>query len=65
MTNDADNFREMLSAYIDGELNQADSRRLEDAMQADPALAAELARMRKVVYMLRHLPREKAGEDFA
>jgi negative regulator of sigma E activity len=65
MTNDADNFREMLSAYIDGELSEADARRLELAMQKDASLAGELARLRKVVFMLRHLEREKAGEDFA
>ncbi len=65
MANDADNFREMLSAYVDGELSESDARRLEEAMQKDPSLAAELAKLRKVVFMLRHLGRQQAGEEFA
>jgi len=57
-------FRRQLSAYLDGELGQADAKRLEKALEADEELAAELEALRRLREMLRTLPRERAPSDF-
>jgi len=51
---------EQLSAYLDGELSEADARRLEEAVRADADLAGELNSLRAVRGLLRQLPRERA-----
>ena len=58
-------IREQLSAYLDGELKGDQVRRVEQALSQDPALAAELAALRHTRELLRKLPRQHAGEDFA
>src|SRR3954449_1761487 len=35
-----DELAENLTAYIDGELNELDAKRMEEALKSDPALAA-------------------------
>ena len=40
---------EELTAYIDGELNELDARRVEEALKADPELAALERRLRATV----------------
>jgi anti-sigma factor RsiW len=40
---------EDLTAYIDGELNELDARRMEEALKADPELAALERRLRATV----------------
>ena len=61
---DRDTIREQLSAYLDGELDDAAATAVEAACANDPAMAAELARLRAARDMVRHLPREKAPPDF-
>ncbi len=51
---------EQLSAYLDGELSEAEARRLEEAVRADAELAGELNSLRAVRGLLRELPRERA-----
>ncbi|MEM8960699.1 MAG: hypothetical protein AAGD38_04405 [Acidobacteriota bacterium] len=48
---------ERLSAYIDGELPQAEQDELENRLATDEALRGRLASMRKVVGSLQHLER--------
>ncbi|MHC4938382.1 MAG: anti-sigma factor family protein [Planctomycetota bacterium] len=38
----------LLMGYVDGELDEADRRRVEEALASDPALQAELAEMRRL-----------------
>jgi len=38
----------LLMGYVDGELDEADRRRVEEALANDPALQAELAEMRRL-----------------
>lgn len=45
-----------LTAYVDGELNEADAKALEAAMAADPALRALEQRLRAVVKAVEALP---------
>lgn len=59
-----EDIREQLSAYLDGELAAGDARRVESALAADAALAAELEQLRKTRRLLQSLPRERVGEDF-
>jgi len=61
---DRNTIREQLSAYLDGELDDAAATAVEAACADDPAMAAELARLRAARDMVRHLPREKAPADF-
>lgn len=60
-----DDILEQLSAYLDGELKPVEARDLEAKLQSDPALAEELERLRRVTALVRGLPREGAGADFA
>jgi len=61
---DREKISQQLSAYLDGELSDAEARRLEQAMQADQTLAAELRQLQAVRRMVADLPRRRAGEDF-
>lgn len=55
---------EQMSAYIDGELSQAQVERVDAAMAADPSLAAEMESLRRTRDVVRQLPRKNAGPDF-
>ncbi len=55
---------EQLSAYIDGELSDAEVERVDQALAADASLAAELESLRRTRDAVRHLPRKNAGPDF-
>lgn len=55
---------EQLSAYLDGELSDAERQRLERALAEDAQLAAELDELRQVRQMLRAFGVERAPEDF-
>lgn len=60
------NFREIeqLSAYLDGELNQADTTRLETRLKSDPELESALRDLRSARSILRKLPSRKAPRNF-
>ncbi len=63
--NDEHNISEELSAYLDGELSEAEARRIEQALRDDPALARELEALRAARELVRSLPTAKAPEGFA
>jgi len=60
------NFREIeqLSAYLDGQLNQTESTRLESRIESDPELASVLNDLRSTRGLLRKLPKRKAPRNF-
>ncbi|HRJ58998.1 MAG TPA: hypothetical protein PK152_18065 [Anaerolineales bacterium] len=60
------NFREIehLSAYLDGQLNQAESARLESRIKSDPELNSVLSDLRATRSLLRKLPARKAPRNF-
>jgi hypothetical protein len=64
MSPQRDDIREQLSAYLDGELSQAQLGRVQDAIRGDPQLAAELEALRAVRKLLRGLPRASAPHGF-
>jgi len=55
---------ERLSAYLDGQLSQADRTRLEKRLQADPELAAVLDDLRQARSLLRQTPQRRAPRNF-
>ncbi|MEZ0395038.1 MAG: zf-HC2 domain-containing protein [Anaerolineales bacterium] len=55
---------EQLSAYLDGQLPQAEAARLESRLAADPALAAALEELRQARAVLRRAPRRRAPRAF-
>jgi len=55
---------ELLSAYLDGELKPADSRRLESRLKSDPELVSVLNDLRATRTLLRKLPSRKAPRNF-
>ena len=55
---------EQLSAYLDGQLSQAEKTRLETRLQSDPALAATLADLRQARSILRRTPRRRSPRNF-
>jgi len=57
-------IREQLSAYLDGELNEADRRRVEQALAGDETLSAELETLRATRDLVHSLPRAEAPEGF-
>lgn len=61
---DRSDIHEQLSAYLDGELDENQARRVEEAVRGDTRLALELSKLRAARDLLRRLPREEAGEDF-
>jgi hypothetical protein len=56
---------EQLSAYLDGELSDAERAGLEQALADDRKLTRELAELRMTRALVRSLPREEAPADFA
>jgi hypothetical protein len=56
---------QQLSAYLDGELPDVEAGRVRRAVAGDPALARELTELAATRQLLRALPRECAGDDFA
>jgi negative regulator of sigma E activity len=55
---------ELLSAYLDGELTEAERERLEARLAQDPSLRAELQAMRSTVSLMRELPQVSAPRNF-
>jgi hypothetical protein len=55
---------ELLSAYLDGELNEAEQARLEQQLAVDPALQSELDALRRTVEMVRDLPVQPIPRNF-
>ncbi|MBM4042299.1 MAG: hypothetical protein FJ290_27715 [Planctomycetes bacterium] len=60
-----DEVRTQLSAYLDGELGEAERRAVEAALAADAALRAELDQLRRTAELVRSLPRASAPAGFA
>lgn len=58
------NAIEQLSSYLDGQLNPADSARLESRISADPGLASALTDLRAARGLLRKMPSRKAPRNF-
>jgi hypothetical protein len=56
---------ELLSAYIDDMLADGERVTLEQRLQSEPVLQAELAALRQTVTMISQLPRLKAPRDFS
>lgn len=61
---DAKKISERLSAYLDGELSDAERARVEAAIEQDPELVRLLAQLRATRKLLHGLDRTSAGEDF-
>lgn len=55
---------EQLSAYLDGELSQAEAARLETRLAADPQLASVFEALRQSRALLRQLPQRRAPRNF-
>lgn len=55
---------EKLSAYLDGQLSQADTTRLESRIQSTPELAAVLDDLRAARSILRRTPHRRAPRNF-
>jgi hypothetical protein len=55
---------ELLSAYLDGQLSQADSARLESRIQSDPQLHSVYDDLRLARSVLRKLPQRRAPRNF-
>ena len=55
---------EQLSAYLDGQLSQAEKTRLEVRIQSNPALAAVLADLRQARAILRRTPKRRPPRNF-
>lgn len=60
------NFREIetLSTYLDGQLNESESKRLETRLTSDPELVSVLNDLRTTRSILRKLPTRKAPRNF-
>ena len=55
---------EQLSAFLDGQLPQAEKTRLEARIQSDPALSAVLANLRQARSILRRTPKRHIPRNF-
>lgn len=55
---------EQLSAYLDGQLPEAEVRHLNARLQAEPALAAIYKDLRQTLAMLRQTPKRRAPRNF-
>lgn len=60
------NFRdvEKISAYLDGQLSESDSKRLETRLASDAGLVSVLTDLRAARGILRKLPKRKAPRNF-
>lgn len=63
--NAKDNIREQLSAYLDGELSDAQAKVVEQTLAHDADLARELEALRATQDLLRSLPKAPAPKNFA
>ena len=64
MSENRDNLRELLSAYIDGEVTSEQSRAVEQAVAEDPELALELHELTATKRLVTGLSRERAPRGF-
>ena len=64
MNEDRDNIRELLSAYIDGEVTDEQSASIKQAVATDPELAIELHELKAAKRLLLGLPKERAPRGF-
>jgi len=64
MSEDRDNIRELLSAYIDGEVTQEQSDSVEQAVAEDPELALELHELNSAKQLVMGLSHQRAPRDF-
>ena len=55
---------EQLSAYLDGQLSQAEKTRLETRLQSNPILAATLKDLRQARTILQRTPRRRSPRNF-
>ena len=55
---------ELLSSYLDGQLNANESKRLETRLASDPELASVLNDIRATRSIIRKLPARKAPRNF-
>lgn len=55
---------ELLSSYLDGQLNPSDSTRLETRLKSDGQLASTLDDLRAARTLLRQLPKRRAPRNF-
>ena len=55
---------EKLSAYLDNQLSQAETTRLESRIASNPGFTAALEAMRQSRSLLRHLPQRRAPRNF-
>ena len=55
-----DNLGEQLSAYLDGELTDAERTAIEQLLERDPSARAELERLQEAASWVRDLPRRPA-----
>src|SRR5258706_342395 len=55
---------ELLSAYLDGALSEAERKTLEGRLRAEPSLAAALNDLRATVQVMRAAPRLKPPRNF-
>jgi anti-sigma factor RsiW len=60
-----DRLHEELTSYLDGELDAAEVRAVEDRLARDPAYRAELQRLQRAWDMLDRLPRASLPESFS
>jgi hypothetical protein len=59
-----DPFEAELVAYLDGELDPADARRVESRLATDPDVRARAAALKKTFELLDHLPRPEPSPTF-
>ena len=64
MNKDRDNIKELLSAYIDGEVTQEQADSVKQAVAADPELALELHELRETRRLMMGLARQRAPRGF-
>ncbi len=60
-----DNLGEQLSAYVDGELTDAERAEVERLLESDPSARAELERLREAASWVRDLPKRSAPAGLA
>jgi hypothetical protein len=64
MSEDRDNMRQLLSAYIDGEVTPQQADSIKQAVATDPELAIELHELKAAKRLLLGLPKERAPRGF-
>ena len=65
MSDQAGKIYQQLSAYLDGELDEAARSQVESMIDQQPGLGDELRRLGRVRELVRSLPRQKVSDDFA